>query len=297
VITDSARASQITVTTRFPRGADRDWKAQGAGYWRNPEDDGTFLFEGLRGGTFDVVVEVRDSDLFIPVAVTGVMVRPGEITRDPRLQKVELREKGKLVYLTVVDVEGRPITSAEAADMSDPATGAQAHGSVVRGRDGRIRMILPNAPSDVVVGASGYRRTVAPSVDSDREVVLVKGLAVKVLVTGDALAGLPEGASLRATLTFSDAAGNRSKVRPADLPGRSSGAVLDASTSSGTILVADPGRYRLSVVLAASRGKQKVAQEIASDWVNVTDSGSSQVFEVAARQKDVDKVLKMLESK
>ncbi|MGE3175706.1 MAG: hypothetical protein AB7O97_23990 [Planctomycetota bacterium] len=140
-------------------------------------DDGAFRFDQLAPGFYAFRAELQNgSGAAAAVAaatdVPQVLVRPGEVTEDPRLQGVVIPALPDRLTLRVVDRDGQPIARATAR-----LAGAGRGGETRADPDGRIALPAPGAPVDLVVEAFGFRPATLRAVDRDQDVVLRPGLA------------------------------------------------------------------------------------------------------------------------
>jgi hypothetical protein len=254
-------------------------------------EGGRFRLEGLREGAYTVVLEDRDSIRFLLFAeVADVPVRVGETTRDPRLN-FDVSGIQPPVVLTVVDRDGRPIGNATAAEADFPVKLARAR-ACVRGNDGKLRILLHTPAADVVVGAPGCRTQRVRGVSASREVMLEKGVPIRIAAVGDAFE-LEEGMSLQAELWTGGSIELPAEAGSAACVGHLSYGTFDNRTRLATCDISQPGRFRLDVrIYHHPRGNV----EVATKQIDVADSSVVQEFEITLTAEAVAKAIEQLKA-
>lgn len=272
-----------------------EWKAYGSGYWQHPDDDGSFRFRSLRAASFSVTLTPKN-ELFLPVVISGIAVKAGETTRDPRLQNIEIPSRGRPVYLTVVDPERKDVRGAQAAVLGSESMGHKARQELISAQEGRIRIFLRGGSCDVMVGAPGFQRKLVTGVTEDQKVVLDRGIQVRLkLLCGVAIP--KDRVALDGWLDFGPTAGNRRDVRPEDLVGRTSGGAFDVTTRELLLGVSEPGLYRVGAALTWTTEHANAGAEIATSWITVTESSVVQEFVITADVAAVEALLRKMEEK
>jgi hypothetical protein len=253
--------------------------------------DGSFVVTRLRPGSFRVTISNRE--LVYAVVVDDVVVRGGETSRDPRLQHVRLEPRGRPVYLTVTNAEGRILGDAEAAVVGSPVVGsrARARQELGRVREERIRLFAAGPRTEAVVGAPGYRRKTVV-LDSDfKVVVLDRGTPVRVVASG-LPSPMPEGWHAEIGLTLESAAAQHANHRPEDHPGRGGFQPIDGRDDGGEVFVGEPGRYLFGIILRGEKG----VVSLLDDTIDVTGA-PGQTFRFAVPPDALRRALADVEAK
>ena len=183
-------------------------KGSGSGVGRTEaREDGAFTFRGLQPGSYGVRVSTSGSSTGL-VDVPGIVVRAGGTTRDTGLDPIDLRGRVRMIQLSVVDRDRKPVSPAFAV-IHGPSE--HAPGRRVEFQGGRARLVSGVLSVDLEVGAPGYRTARLERVDGDREVVLQPAITVHLRLVG---AMVPEPPSfLRATLVPAPKEGE-ARIRP-----------------------------------------------------------------------------------
>ena len=148
---------------------------------RVPARGGRFVEETLAPGTGRVEVRI-DGETTPLVSVPDVVIRAGEMNRDPRLQKIDVRKFLALRTITVIDEEeGRPISEAS---VFTPSLERPVH--VRTDATGQALLATKDRAVDVVVVKKGFRS------------------ANLAQVTGDATARIRKATPLRVTVKLSE---------------------------------------------------------------------------------------------
>ncbi len=238
-------------------------------------------WRGLAAGSWSMTVRVRGVAEPV-VRIDGIAVQPGEITRDPRLQPIDLRERLRTITVSVHDLEGRPVRSDEGGVF---VRGGQA--SLVEGvpvRDGTARLTLAQPAVDVLVSVPGYGAEELRGVDRDVEVRLRPGLEVcLVLVGGPAAPGdefalelkRVQSAPARYHLFTMAISARLSDVPPAE---RAVATRAEDGTFRG--LVGAPGRYRVTACRRSRGAKELPLPGFEAAWIDVADAVVAQRFTI-----------------
>ena len=141
-------------------------------------EDGSFAQEDLKAGTYRLVAYFRspsgEARRKSRVVVEDLIVVPGQVNRDPRIQGMEVRGSVQKLEVRVVDAEGKPI---ERASVS--VTGIAEGQSSTTGRDGRLVLRLASLPVNLHVTAFGYRPETRKNVETAQRIRLRGALRVK----------------------------------------------------------------------------------------------------------------------
>jgi hypothetical protein len=154
-------------------------RPEGSLRWRIPE-----TWEPLR-------VKVGAVGVGGPVAeVPGIAVRPDGVTRDPRLDPLDLRGRLRLITVTVVDPDGLPVPKALV--FVEPAVTAPSEYAVTTSRNGSASLVTNGAAVGLRVEAAGFAIGRARTVAGDTRIVLRTGPRIEFRFD-EALPALPPG--------------------------------------------------------------------------------------------------------
>jgi len=168
----------------------REWRR------RMLDDSSEFAIRGLESGAYDVVVEVDGAE--DPIArVENVHVISGEITRDARLNPLDLRESVDLVTVRVLDLDGRPVQYGDAR-WSD----AEADGGVRSNwfSNGWLRLSRSLTTPNVWIASEGRMLTAVDPATVGEEVRLRPAQPVRVELA-DSIASPPPSLGLAVSLS------------------------------------------------------------------------------------------------
>lgn len=163
------------------------------GWFQRPPQvnpDGSFVIEGLRAGTGAFVLEPRGrihANRMALVTIGGVEV--AGVTRDPRLQAIDLRDRLRARALVVVDPDGNAVPGADVKYR--PKGMALDSGATIceTGVDGRATMVTGLESVSVTVSKEGYLDRELVAADPETKVVL--DLAVTLEIAVKSAAALP----------------------------------------------------------------------------------------------------------
>jgi hypothetical protein len=162
------------------------------------EPDGSFSYELSDPATVRVSVSVIGAD--DPVFdASGIVLAPGEATRDPRLNPLDLRGRLKRVTVTTVDVDDRPVSGATI--IVEPRAGLDYENAILTSA-GQATLFTTGAAVDLAVEATGFRPQRVLQVTGDVRVVLQRGFPVRVKLEGEPIA-LPPDFSFKLEFTLS----------------------------------------------------------------------------------------------
>jgi hypothetical protein len=121
--------------------------------WAHLQPDGSFELVGLKPGKNSVIVAARDRKRGL-VTVSGVDVLPVVVSRDPRLNPVDLNPHACVYEVTIRDAEGIPI----AAGSLDALASEDNHTRfTVEFKDGRARFVGNMGLLSITATAEGYQ--------------------------------------------------------------------------------------------------------------------------------------------
>ncbi len=147
-------------------------------------EDGSFVIRGVMPGSYTVCLMRSDSWDRIE-CFEDVLVRGGEVTRDRRLDPLDLTASLRAYRLTVQDPEGQPIEWGGVLSLREGEDGVDVQWSELA--NGQA-LVLGMGPSiEVSVGSSGFL-TERVMVDGDRTLVLRRSPTLRLVLAGGAQA-------------------------------------------------------------------------------------------------------------
>jgi hypothetical protein len=270
---------------------DGEQRSQGAEGWGAVRRDGSFGVSGLRAGAFTVTLQL-ERELFILAEVRGVKLEAGETTRDPRLQKIDCSGFGT-VTITAVDAAGGILHGAQAAEIADAPVGRNARRAVAGEQGtGAIKLWVRRRPTDVKVGAMGYRPQIARAVGSDRRVVLEKGIPIRVVLSDPV--EVPHGVFASLDLEAEAVAAESPELAAPDLVACHAGASVPKSTRELKFRMSEPGRYRARIRLLSNQSR---FEDVMTDRLLIQESDVEQKFDFVVSPDAVEKAVRRLGAK
>jgi len=212
-------------------------------------DEGTFALDTLRAGVVSVSFRLQSDEDNVLLVVKNVIVAEGEITRDPRLQNVNLATLLTGFRVTIVDSDRNPIPLA-AAHAREPGT-EDFWTAFDVSADGVARVWMTKLPEEVLAAAPGYRTEIVRGFPADTTVVLKKAKPTRVTLRLAPNSPLPDPPKeLQASLEY---AGPLSSTgRGSDYgnnPRSGSDSVSFGKDRTVEIVLDDPGRFRVELML------------------------------------------------
>jgi hypothetical protein len=209
--------------------------------------------------------------------IDGIVVEAGLEGTDPRLDPLDLRAFLPTVALTILDREGRSVPDPVIL-LQDSRSGELV--SAHPGRDGE-RWLVQGAPLPlrIRVEAAGFRAQELDGVDSDRTVVLQRGIPVRLELVGS-LPELPEGWELRGQLMRqSFGAPAPGADRPTWLREQS----FALTDGNAELWLAEPGGYLFAfLVTRENRTSRSTFWDEPQPALEIRDDGTLQAFELRA---------------
>jgi hypothetical protein len=239
----------------------------GGDEWENDRGERRLNLEGfrfvedtLKPGTARVEVRLRGEDRAL-VVVQDVVVKAGEMNRDPRLQ-IDVRKLLSVRTITVVDAsDGSPI---EGASVFTPAL--EQIVSAATDQKGQTLLATKERAVDVVAWKKGYRSTALPQVTADATAQLRKTAPIRVtikLADGVVMPGAPFGISVKLEWVCGL---DEEKTSPEwSDPRNWAEDVRFGRDRVATFLVDDPGRYKVKLSVTKEIVNGRSWSEIESD--------------------------------
>jgi len=160
-----------------------------------PGTDGAFQLAGLPPGTCALSFQLAQGQLEL-LNVADIVVRDGETTRDPRLERVDLRSAVHRLSVRVHLPDGGPANAGWVRALEAGQDRWQTAAFVLEG--GVAQLLVHAWPADLVVNVPGFRVVRLEDVQSDQELTLEGGFEVRCELPADV--PLPPGAKLQLTL-------------------------------------------------------------------------------------------------
>lgn len=145
-------------------------------------EDGSFTIRGVTPGSYTLCLVRSDSWDRIE-CFDEVLVRGGEVTRDRRLDPIDLTNSLRAFRLTVQDAEGRPIEWGAVLALREGEDGVEVQwNELAQGR----ALVIGKGPSiEVCVGSWGFLME-RLHVDGDRTLVLRRSPTLRLVLAGGA---------------------------------------------------------------------------------------------------------------
>jgi hypothetical protein len=149
--------------------------------------DGSFVIEGLRAGSGTFVLGPKSrtqADRTALVTIPAVQV--AGVTRDPRLQGIDLRDVVRARVLIVVDPDGAPVAGADVkyrpkgVPLDSGATVCET------GVDGRATLVTGVEPVSATLSKEGHLSRSLDLADAEARVVLERAVVLEIAVSSDA---------------------------------------------------------------------------------------------------------------
>ncbi|MEM7307086.1 MAG: hypothetical protein AAF682_10475 [Planctomycetota bacterium] len=165
---------------------------------RTLKDGGAFELTRVPAGTYDLHVQLSDSDEPLLV-IDQLLAVPGEVNDDPRLNPIDLRGMFQAIRLRVTDADGATIPQLKISYR--PTGDDEAPWRFDWQRDEQTVSIVTTAQAiDIEVASEGYRTARLDGVVGEREVVLLAGAPLRFVLSGG-LPALPPNVHLEVAVT------------------------------------------------------------------------------------------------
>jgi len=249
--------------------------------------DGSFELDGLCAGMVAVEIHVDAHPVTIAV-IDQVELRPGEESRDARLQNIDLR-RVRLIQVDIVDENDQLVPSGKVI-CAEPDRAERNSYPIA---NGSVRVVARSPSIDLEIRAPGFRPTQVHDVSEDRRIRLAHGPLVRIRLAdhaGDVGPSLELG--VRACRVGS--AGDRS----ADVARLAIGRSLDVESwverGEAALRFSEPGNYELRWMIRRSGSTMK-SRELANahpQRIEVIDSGSEQELTAVPDPAELDDALR-----
>lgn len=227
--------------------------------------DGSFTLSGIPAGV--VRVDLSAAGVIEPLfSVEGVVVEGGAVTRDPRLQEIDLRGSLRAIQISARDVDGNAVTGLRVGYRRAGEEGAS-WSTRWGGNSPQVELVVTHPAVDVEVSAQGYRSVRLEGVMDDQVVTLSAGLDVRFALAGNP-PPLPPNFVFVVTLNPTDPNGVRTQLSGEFGPG-----------GEATIRVPRPGTYRAYASLRSrTEGRTRTSGLSRSQVTLQVEDSPGQVF-------------------
>ena len=252
-------------------GTGGDWDSSNSA-WELSGDK--FRFTQLPAGNASLLVKLDGFDEEL-TRIDNIELDVGEVNRDPRLQRIDLRELINVARIRVFDPDGRSLEWVR-IKADHPS------GSTTFRFSQLTHLVFPNGALDLEINSHGYRTVTLNQVSGDQDVVLHPGVGVEVEVLG--LEYLSGDLGIEITI----------------IPIREGGMFRwerHELENSKTTLTLEPGTYRVSLRIASASGSRLLSEPgllIESEFVVVDRHGHQVVLE--ADVEHINEALQQLET-
>lgn len=234
----------------------------------------TFVIGGVSAGRHTVVVRGEGMKVEL-VRIPGVLVETDETTTDPRLQRIDLRDRLLRYHLEVVDSAGAP---ADRAEVRYRTAGAKDERYSYERADlqGQVEFVAPGPAVDIRVLYDDHRLLEMEDVGPDRRVVLERGIPVRLVIAH------PRSSIDEFQLVLTPLAGldqRRRRLTWSDFP------------SSATAHLPEPGRYQVGIG-CWDTGIRIRAGAVEPEMIEVLDRETEQSFSVECDWDVVEEVVR-----
>ena len=202
------------------------------------EPGGGFSGRRVAAGYYTCVVELVADGQEVE-RVEHVQVRAGEVSRDTRLNPIDLTGRLRVARFVVTNPDGDTLDHLK---VSHRPTGSEEWEYAYKDRTRVLELATTEASLEVEIASEGYQTARFAAAVGEHEVVLEEGLAVTV-VLGAALSPLPEGFRLGVGL-----------YPPPDSRSTYSGATGYFEGTEARFLAPGPGRYGVNLLLFRQKG-------------------------------------------
>jgi|GEM_PF-2634814 len=246
------------------------------------EDDGSFRFTRLMPGKRHVSLRANRQSGNL-MEFEDVQVVSGEVTRDPRLQEIDLRG---LYHLHRLEIVGTTTGERLNGSLRFGPAGAEELDDQVWLGEPQIEILTEHRSIDLEIAASGYRVEFLRDFSGKGELRLRKGLEVTLVLTGDAPIPKPP-VFVKATLVPEE--GDDSMID------WSAGAFDERRETKAS--VAQAGRMKVRWVLERRSGGSSIATSVdleREQFVEILDVEGGQRVEIDLTPEEMQQIVDRL---
>lgn len=248
-----------------------------------PDAKGEFLFEQLLPGTRQVRIRVQNQELTF-ADLDDVQVVAGEVTRDPRLQSIDLR--GEL-WVHDIEINGFAADERPNGTLRFRPAGEEEYGRSIWLSERSFPVLSKTEFIDIMLAVPGYRAEEISGVGRDAKVQLRKGLEVTLVLVGDAR--IPEAPIyVKPSLAPTDGSQHSPNF---------GGEVLDGAREV-KVRTSHTGRLKVEwLVEMRTTGSSMATSHTLEreEFVEVLDIGGGQRFEVSLTQAEMDEIVSLMD--
>jgi hypothetical protein len=266
---------------------------------------GEFRFDSVPPGIATVAVRLVGEPTGL--LLSGLQLPPGEVTRDPRLQEVDLSKGRRAVHFTVVEQGGSLAKDARVAVLNGSG---QRSFEGYRLSSGKGRIVTQRSPLEVLVFATGHRYVRVPDLLDDSTVTLPPALRVRLqLPSGCPAPAAPFRLEVRLDARTTSWPDNGSWRFFEGINGEHSGdgtlpwiqggrAVCDAG-GEAVVPVPEPGNWGVAWRLSRHQGDDRVDRWLANDpaAITVSDVAGEQLVTAGLRAEQLEAARARLEGR
>ncbi|MFT7669451.1 MAG: hypothetical protein ACI8X5_002153 [Planctomycetota bacterium] len=241
-----------------------------------PYEDGTFLVSSLTSSTRLVSVGIENQSNTL-ATIPDVVVRAGEISRDPRLALIDLR--GKLFVQHLKLVTGTP-GERISGKINFAAPGSVALDKVHWLRSSDFNLLTDTEVVDMEVKAEGYRTEMIYGTSGELTVQLRRAMSVTLRLTGGA--EIPEPPLyIKAVLRPVEGDSGHADHK---------GSAFDENREI-PVSVGQVGRMRVYWQLSKLMGSGAIAMQASTEreqFIEIEDVAIGQIFDIELSQEELD---------
>lgn len=223
------------------------------------------------------------SGRFLVHAVNEVAFHANQVTRDPRLDAIDIQQSCHLVQIRVSDQDGSPLTSFRVtADMSDLGGNESEEIQFKDGEENLAYVAVPRGrPRTLRVCAAGYLPKSLQLTDGIHEVTLNRGIPIVLEITNLPLIPNPK------SVEFEFALNRRNDTETPGEGLKFSTSFTEASGNRRELVVIHAGEYEISRVLLLEEGEGSAPGKpairvipLVGVLVRINESDENQVVQV-----------------
>jgi hypothetical protein len=249
--------------------------------------DGGFELDGLCAGVVAVEIHIDAHPITIAV-IDQVELRPGEESRDARLQNLDLRHV-HMLQIDIVDENEQTVRVGHVICAESDTIEKRSYSIA----NGSVHVIARSTSIDLDIRAPGFRPMQVHDVSEDRRVRLAHGPVVRIRLAENAADVRPE-VDLGVNACRVGSAGDRSTDVARLALGRSLEVESWIERGEASLRFSEPGDYELRWMIRRSDDPRK-SRELANahpQHIEVIESNTEQQFTAAPDPAEVDDALR-----